>query len=241
MKTLFNELLYQPLYNILIGLIDVLPNADIGFAVILLTVFVKIVLFPLSKKSIKTQLLMKDIEPEIKELKIKYKDNQQELAQKTLQLYREKGVNPFAGIFLVLIQLPVIIALYLVFSKAGLPSIKPELLYSFIDIPNNAQTVFLGFINLISNKNILVAFLVLITQSIQIRLSLPKQTDSNSPDSQFAQEIMKSMHFQMKYILPIITAIAAYSLISVIGLYWITSNIFAIFQELYLKKTIKKN
>ncbi len=101
--------------------------------------------------------------------------------------------------------------------------------------------MFLGFINLISNKNILVAFLVLITQSIQIRLSLPKQTDSNTPDSQFAQEIMKSMHFQMKYILPIITAIAAYSLISVIGLYWITSNIFAIFQELYLKKTLKKN
>ncbi len=101
MKTLFTELLYQPLYNILIGLIDILPNADIGFAVIILTVFVKVILFPLSKKAIKTQLLMKEIEPELKELKVKYKDNQQELAQKTLQMYRDKGVNPFAGIFLV--------------------------------------------------------------------------------------------------------------------------------------------
>ncbi len=241
MKTIFIELLYRPLYNILVSLIDILPHADIGFAVIILTIIVKIVLLPLSKQAIKTQLLMKEIEAPLKELKVTYKDNQQELAQKTLELYRTKGINPFASIFLIFIQLPVIIALYFVFSQAGFPNINTDLLYSFVAIPSQVQTTFLGFIDLIANKNILVAALVLITQSIQIRLALPPQDTSSVPEGQFAQEFMKGLHFQMKYILPIITAVASYSLISVIGLYWIVSNIFAIGQEIYFKNTIKKS
>ena len=239
MKTIFIELLYKPLYNVLVFLMDIIPHADIGFAVIILTIIVKIILLPLSKKAIKTQLLMKDIEGPLKELREKYKDNPQELAYKTLDLYKEKGVNPFASIFLILIQIPVIIALYFVFAKAGLPSINNELLYSFVAFPSQIQTTFLGFINLIENKSILIAVFVLLTQSIQIRLSLPKQ-DSIPSDNQFAQEFMKGLHFQMKYILPVITAIASYSLISVVGLYWVVGNIFAIFQELYFKKTLKK-
>ncbi len=240
MKTIFIEVLYKPLYNLLVWLIDILPHADIGFAVIILTIIVKVLLMPLSKQAIKTQLLMKDIEGPIKELREQYKDNPQELAHKTLDLYRQKGVNPFASIFLIMIQLPVIIALYFVFAKAGFPSINSELLYSFVAYPEYIQTTFLGFINLISSKSILIAFLVLITQSIQIRLSLPKQDQSSLPDNQFAQDFMKGLHFQMKYILPIITAVAAYSLVSVVGLYWIVGNVFAILQELYFRKTLKK-
>jgi YidC/Oxa1 family membrane protein insertase len=240
MKTIFLETLYKPLYNLLVWLIDILPHADVGFAVIILTIIVKIILFPLSKQAIKTQLLMKDIEPALKEIRAKHKENPQELAHKTLDLYREKGINPFASIFLILIQLPVILALYFVFAKAGFPSINTELLYSFVAVPQQVQTTFLGFIDLISNKSIILAALVLITQSIQIRLSLPKQDSSSLPDNQFAQEFMKGLHFQMKYILPIITAVATYSLISVIGLYWFVGNVFSIAQELYFKKTLKK-
>lgn len=239
MKTIFIEILYKPLYNILVWLIDVLPHADIGFAVIILTVFVKIILLPLSKQAIKTQLLMKDLETPLKEIREKNKDNPQELAQQTLALYREKGVNPFASIFLVFIQIPVIIALYFVFARAGLPNINSGLLYSFVSFPESIQTTFLGFINLVSNKSYIIAFLVLITQSIQIRFSLPKQT-INEGQTEFAQEFMKGLHFQMKYILPIITATASYGLISVVGLYWIVGNIFSIFQELYFRKTLKK-
>jgi YidC/Oxa1 family membrane protein insertase len=240
MKTFFVETLYKPLYNLLVWLIDVLPHADIGFAVIILTIIVKVLLFPLSKKAIKTQLLMKEIEAPIKELREQYKDNPQELAHKTLELYRQKGVNPFASILLILIQLPVIIALYFVFAKAGLPAINSDLLYSFVSYPEQIQTTFLGFINLVSNKSILIAVFVLVTQAIQIRLSLPSQDKSSLPDNQFAQDFMKGLHFQMKYILPMITAVAAYSLVSVVGLYWVVGNIFAILQELYFRKTLKK-
>lgn len=239
MKTLFNELLYKPLYNLLVGLMDILPHADIGFAVIILTLIVKFILFPLSKKAIKTQLILKEIEKPLKELREKYKDNPQQLAQKTLQMYRDNKLNPFAGIFLILIQLPVVIALYLVFARAGLPAINPDLLYSFVSVPASIQTTFLGFIDLVANKSWLVAILVFVTQSIQIRFSLPKQEDAQIGDSEFAQEFMKGLHFQMKYILPVITAVVSYSLISVVGLYWIVGNIFSTLQEIYFKKTLR--
>ena len=239
MKTIFIETIYRPLYNALVGLIDILPHADIGFAVIILTIIVKVILFPLSKKAIKTQLLMKELEQPLKEIREKYKDNHQELAQNTLQLYRDRGVNPFASILLIFIQLPIILALYFIFAQSGIPTINQELLYSFIAYPEQVQTVFLGFIDLIANKSILIAGLVLITQSVQIRLSLPSQTNT-LPEGEFAKEFMKGLHFQMKYILPVITAAIAYSLISVVGLYWIISNLFAIGQEIYFKKTLHK-
>jgi YidC/Oxa1 family membrane protein insertase len=240
MKTLFFETIYRPLYNLLVGLIDILPHADIGFAVIILTIIVKIILFPLSKKSIQTQILMKEIEGPLKEIREKYKDNPQEQAQKTLQMYRDNNINPFAGIFLILIQLPIIITLYFVFAQSGLPVINPELLYSFVAVPETIRTTFLGFIDLVSNKSLLVALLVLITQAIQIRFSLPKAEDMPTSDNEMAQEFMKGLHFQMKYVLPIITAVASYSFISVVGLYWIVGNIFATFQEIHFRRTIKR-
>jgi YidC/Oxa1 family membrane protein insertase len=240
MKTLFFETIYRPLYNLLVGLIDILPHADIGFAVIILTLIVKIILFPLSKKSIQTQLRMKEIEQPLKEIREKYKDNPQEQAQKTMAMYRESGINPFAGIFLILIQLPIVITLYFVFARSGLPTINPALLYSFVPSPEAIQTTFLGFIDLVSSKSLLVAALVLITQSIQIRFSLPKKDEMPTSDSQMAQDFMKGLHFQMKYVLPVITAVVSYSLISVVGLYWIVGNIFATLQEIYFRNTIKK-
>jgi len=241
MKAFFIETLYKPLYNALVSLIDILPHADIGLAVIFLTIIVKVLLLPLSKKAIKTQLLMKDLEGPMKELKLQYKDNPHELAQKTLEMYREKGVNPFASIFLILIQLPIVIALYFVFAKSGLPVINPDLLYSFVSFPQNIQTDLFGLINLVSNQSLVIAALVFLTQFVQVRISLPKQNqDAPVSDNQFAQDFMKGLHFQMKYVLPIITSVISYSLISVVGLYWIVGNIFAIAQELYFKKVLKK-
>ena len=239
MKTFFTEILYKPLYNALVGIMDLLPHANIALSVIILTILVKIILLPLSKKAIKTQLLMKELEKPMKEIKEQNKDNPQEMAQKTFALYREKGVNPFAGIFLILIQLPIIITLYFVFARSGLPVINVDLLYSFVPTPQDIETTLLGFIDVVSNKSAIIAGLVFLTQSIQIRLSLPKQ-DPNSSSSQFAQDFMKGLHFQMKYILPVITAIISYTLISVVGLYWIVGNIFSVVQEIYFKKTLKK-
>jgi YidC/Oxa1 family membrane protein insertase len=91
--------------------VSVIPGADIGVAVILLTLLVKFVLFPLSHKSSKSQADMKKIEPDIKALQEKHKGDKEALAKKTMELYKEKGVNPFSGCLPIILQLPIIIAL----------------------------------------------------------------------------------------------------------------------------------
>src|ERR1035437_811775 len=126
MSFIFHNFFYAPLYNGLILFINVIPFHDVGLAVILFTCIIKVIIFPLSQQSIKTQFEMKQIEPELNEIKLKYKDDKQVQAEKTMQLYKDKGINPFAGILLMLIQLPILIALYWVFLKGGLPTIDAK-------------------------------------------------------------------------------------------------------------------
>jgi YidC/Oxa1 family membrane protein insertase len=124
---LYNAVFYKPLYNGLIYLFNLIPFADAGIVVIIFTIIVKIILFPLSIKATKSQMEMKSIEPQLKEIKEKYKDNKEELSKKTIELYKEKEINPFSGFFVLLIQLPIIIALYSVFLRSGLPNIKTDI------------------------------------------------------------------------------------------------------------------
>jgi len=238
---LFNTILYQPLYNGLIGLIDIIPGGNIGFAVIILTIIVKIVLFPLSAKAIRTQIKIKDIEGDLNDLKKEHKDDREALGKAMLDLYRENKINPFAGVLLVLIQIPVIIALYFVFSKAGFPEINTELLYSFIPVPEYVTTLFLGFIDLTLAKNALIALIAGVSQYYQMKFVMQKNKPVEKPEKERTpmDDIMKNMQFQMRYVMPVITFFISYSLIAVIGLYWTVANIFAIVQEIYVQKKIK--
>src|SRR3989338_9741209 len=127
MKVIF----YVPLYNGLIFLIGVLPGHSVGIAVILFTVIVKLLLSPLSHKAAKFQLEMKAHEGDLNRIKEKYKNDKQAQGKAILEFYREKKVNPFAAIIPLFIQIPIVIALYYVFYKGGLPSVDASLLYSF--------------------------------------------------------------------------------------------------------------
>jgi len=241
-STAFNTVLYRPLYNIFIGFIEAFPWIDAGIVVILFTIFVKLVLFPLSQKSVRSQIEMKNIQPEIDEIKIKYKDNKQEQALKTMNLYKEKGINPFSGIFLALIQLPILIALYMVFYKGGLDIIHTETLYSFIKAPGEINKVFLGMFD-ITEKNTVLAVVVALGQYLQIKFTLPaiKKTEGDKKEPSFQNELAKSMNMQMKYVMPIFMFFIARSFAAIVSLYLITSSVFAIGQELYMrKKLIKK-
>jgi YidC/Oxa1 family membrane protein insertase len=243
MKSLFNTTLYEPLYNALIGLIDIIPGGDMGLAVILLTLIVKFILFPLSASSIRTQIKMKEIDGEVKNIKEEYKDNREEMGKKMLELYRKNKINPFAGIFLILIQLPIILALYFVFARAGFPDVNTDILYSFIPTPESINTSFLGFIDLASNKNILLALLAGVSQYFQMKFvmsNVKKRKDKeDKKESNPMEEVMEKMQFQMKFIMPIITFFISFTLVSVVGLYWFVSNVFAIGQELYIQKKIR--
>ena len=114
MSYIFHLFFYNPLYNGLIILLSWLPHPDVGLAVILFTVFIKLVLFPLSKKAVRTQMEIKEIEPELAKIKEKYKDDREKQAKETMSLYQKKGINPFSSFFLVLIQAPIIFALYFI-------------------------------------------------------------------------------------------------------------------------------
>lgn len=240
MSYLFNIFFYKPLYNGLIFLITIIPWADIGIVVILFTCIVKLALFPLSKKSVLTQIKMKEIQPDLDAIKEKYKNNKQEQALKVMALYKEKKVNPFSGILLLFIQIPIIFALYFVFLKGGLPKIDTGMLYSFIRIPEFVDISFFGLMD-ITQKSYLMAFFAALTQFFQVKFAVPsfKKTDDKSKQNSFKDDLAKSMSIQMKYILPVIIFFISRGLPAVVALYWTTSNLFAIAQELYLRRSYK--
>src|SRR4051812_37884353 len=129
---MYHTFIFNPLYNGLIGLIDLFPWMDAGIAVIVFTIVVKLILFPLSKKAIVTQVRMKDLQPEIDKIKETYKNDKQTLGLKTMELYKANKVNPLSSFVQLIIQLPILWALYRIFVNSGLPVVNHEYLYSFI-------------------------------------------------------------------------------------------------------------
>ncbi|MDQ5949130.1 MAG: YidC/Oxa1 family rane protein insertase [Patescibacteria group bacterium] len=210
-----------------------IPFADAGVIVIVFTTIIKFVLLPLSIKASKSQIEMKSVEKDLQIIKDTYKDNKEELSKKTIEYYKEKGINPFAGILILIIQLPIIIGLYQVFLKSGLPEVKTAWLYSFVAIPTSINMMFLNLIN-ISQKSILLAIIAGLTTYFQISLANTAQTQPSGSGMQ--QDIAKAMAVQMKYFFPIVVTFISYSISGALSLYWITSNVFSIVQEMYIKK-----
>lgn len=242
MTSFFTTVFYQPIYNVLVFLITLLPGADAGIIIILVTIIVRLVLFPLSQKSIRTQLRMKEITPELEALKLKYANDKQEQARQTMAFYKQKGVNPFSGFFAILIQFPIIISLYQIFYAGGISKIDPALLYSFVHVPTHVVSmVFLGFIDLTS-KNIIFALLAAVTQFLQALIITPTpQPVVAGEKKSIGNDLARSMTFQSKYVFPILIFFIAYAVSAAVSLYWIASNTFSIFQELYIRAQYKKN
>lgn len=234
LSNIWNIFLYQPLLNALAFLVSVIPGGDVGLAVIILTILVKIVLFPLSQRSIESQAAMNLLAPELNKIKNSGL-SKEEQAKQTFELYKKNKTNPFSGCLLVLIQIPIIFALYYVFFK-GL-NFENGLLYSFIQAPENINMIFLGILN-ISEKSIILAILAGISQYLQAYF-MPKPVLSSGNSNSFQDSFAKSMSMQMKYVFPFVVAFIAYTISGAIALYWITSNIFSVGQQIYVnKKTI---
>lgn len=235
LSNLWNAILYKPLVNILALIIAIIPGGDLGIAVIVLTILVKLALFPLSQRSIESQAKMNLLAPELDKIK-KSGASKEEQAKLTFELYKQNKTNPFSGCLLILIQLPIIFALYYVFLKEL--NFDNGLLYSFVKAPENINMHFLGLIDIASKNNIILAILAGISQFFQAQL-MPKPAISNNTSGSFQDSFAKSMQVQMKYIFPVMVAFIAFSVSGAVALYWVTSNIFAIGQQIYINK--KKN
>ncbi|MCK5591877.1 MAG: YidC/Oxa1 family membrane protein insertase [Candidatus Pacebacteria bacterium] len=236
---MFNTYLYEPLYNTLVFLIGVLPGHSVGLAIIVLTIIVKLIILPLTHKSTKSQAKMKKIEPEAQKLREKHKNNKQVQAQQIMDLYKRHGVNPFSSCLLMLVQFPVIIALYWVFYKGLNGGVQEEILYSFIQYPESINMFFLGVFDL-AGKSMILALLAGITQFFQMKLAMPdipkaKPKDSSKEPS-FKEDLARNMSLQMRYMMPIIVFVIAWQISAAVALYWVVSNIFSVIHELIVKR-----
>jgi len=231
MTYIFNTLLYQPLLNVLVLLYLYIPGSDFGLAVISLTILIKTILHPLGVKSIRSQRDLAAIQPQIKEVQEKYKNNKEEQAKALMVLYKKEKLNPFSGCLPLLIQLPILLALYSVFGS-GIEG-HADLLYSYVSVPVGFNSTFLGLIDL-SEPNLILAVLAGIFQHIQIKTGLPKTkiTKNSSPSEKMQQ--------QMQYFMPVLMVIILFGLPSAIGLYWITTTIFTIIQQYIIFKKPKE-
>lgn len=236
MAYLYNTIIFQPFYNGFIFLMNLFPFFDAGVIIVIFTIIIKIIILPLSIKASKAQIEMKSTEKDLQQIKEKYKNDKSEQSKKIMEYYKERGINPFAGIFVLLIQFPILIGLYQVFIKSGLPKINTALLYSFIGGPIAINMMFLGLIN-ISEKSIILALIAGITTYFQISHTAGANTQTGGTQG----DIAKAMAVQMKYFFPILMTFIAYTISGAIAIYFITSNVFAIAQEIYIKKKYHKD
>ncbi|MDD4607178.1 MAG: YidC/Oxa1 family membrane protein insertase [Patescibacteria group bacterium] len=232
---IFNTVLYQPIYNLLIFFYNIVPGHDIGVAIILLTIVIKLILYPLSLKSIKAQKAMKELQPKIQELQKKYKDKKEELARKTMELYKQEKVSPMSGCLPLLLQLPFLIAVYQVF-RAGLNSADFSLLYPFVQNPGTIETRMFGleFLNL-ANPIWLFAVVAGLAQFWQTKMLSTQQPPVGIADKTGAKDenVAAIMNKQMQYMMPAVTVIIGLSLPGGLTLYWMLSTLLMVAQQYY--------
>jgi len=230
-KSFFKAVLYQPLYNLLVFFAWLVPGHSIGWSIIILTLFVKLLLWAPSVKAMKTPLEMRQYQPELKALQEKYKDDRAAQAQAQMAFYKEKGINPLSGCLPVLIQLPIIFILYQVFITA-LGQDRSDLLYSFT--PHIALNMSWLGIDLVNPDRRFI--LPIIAAALQFFQTRHMQILQGPP---VGNDMAASISKQMLYLFPIMTFVITLSLPAGLALYWASSTLFSWHQQLYVAKNFK--
>lgn len=232
---MFRTILFLPLYNALVVFTQIF-NGSLGWAVVGLTILVKLLLAPLAHKSTITQLQHKKLAPLVNEIKKKF-PNQKDQAIKLNELYKEHKANPLSGCIVLLIQLPVLFAIFYVFKEGAV--IDPANLYTFVSAPAVVNPIWLGID--ITQPNILLLLITAAVQYAQMALS-PSMQQSNDPvDTTDTQAMMAaSMQKTMKYIIPVVIVAGGWTLPGAVLIYWVVSSLFMIIQERLTMKLLAK-
>lgn len=250
MGAIFHGAVYQPLYNILIFLYNVIPGGDFGIAIVAVTLFIKFAMIPLSKKQIQSQKKMQEIQPELKKIQKKYKEDKEKQTKEVMNFYKENKVNPFSGCFPMIIQIIFLIAMYRVIiniSNAELV-INTEDLYSFVEDPGKINHTFLGIVDLLK-PSIPIAILAAASQFWQTKLIMAKSTkkkeDENKEDKEDDKpeepDFAQIMNKQMLVLGPMLTLFIGIKFAAGLAIYWLVSTLFAVFQQLYIFKKDKES
>lgn len=227
----FHTYLYEPIYNLLVFLYAVVPGQDIGVAIIILTVIIKLVLYPFSLKSIKSQRALTQLQPKIDELKRKFKGKKEEMAKAMMELYSKEKVSPFSSCLPLLIQLPILFALYRV-MRDGLRQAEITGLYSWVPNPGSLDPTFLDSIDLAA-PNIFLAILAGIIQFWQARMLSARKPPKSLRKKEGAKDenLLSTMNTQMVYFMPIMTVVIGATLPGGLTLYWLVNNLLTVGQQ----------
>jgi YidC/Oxa1 family membrane protein insertase len=227
MGHIWQTIFYQPLFNLLIALYN-FAGGDMGLAIVLLTVLIKLVLYPLSQKTLQSQRALQELQPKVEELKSKYKDQKEKLAQELMGLYQKEKVSPLSSCLPLLVQMPFLFAMYQVF-RSGLASQSLDLLYGFVVRPDSLGHMLFNLVDL-SQKNIplaVVTGLAMFWQSKMLITKRPPIPVSGSQDENFTAIMNK----QVMYIMPVMTVVLGFTLPGGLMLYWLTNTLLTILQQ----------
>lgn len=228
---IFFVVLYQPLFNLLVWLYNVIPGSDIGFAIIALTLLIRFILVPVTQQSLKSQKAMQGLQPKIEEVKAKYKDDKEGQAKAMMELYKREKVNPLSSCLPLVIQLIVLITLYRVLS-AGITSAGLDGLYPFVHDPGHLNTTLLGIVDL-GAPNIVLAVIAGIVQFFQAKMMITNQPPKQVAKAEGAKDeaMLASVNKSMLYMMPVMTVIIGARLPGGLALYWVVSNLFMVIQQ----------
>ncbi len=232
MKQFFTTILYQPIYNLFIFLVGIMPGHNLGLAIIVLTGVIRLILYPLKHNSLEAQVKLRDIGPEIKEINTKYKDDRQGQSMAMMQLYKDKGINPAGGCLPQLIQLPILFILFLVL-RHGVE--QYNLLYSFVAIPTNISSHFL-WIKDMTQPDPWFLFPILAggAQFLFSRSMAPLMYNSDT------NEVAGILQKQMIYFFPVMTIFIAARFPAALSLYWAVGSLIDWYQQTHSTRRINR-
>ncbi len=228
---MYQEFIYRPLFNLTVAIYNTLPVADLGLAIITMTVIIRLALSPLSRRALVLQRKMSLLTPRMNEIREKFKSDQRAQSEALTQLYKQEGINPLWGCVPLLIQIPIIFALYRVFSAVSKGG-DLNLLYSFISNPIHISATFLHIVDLSQPSHVL-AILAGALQFMQARQTIQK------PQGPSTGGIAEAMNTQMLYFFPAMIIIISWRFPAGLSLYWVTTTAFSIVEQLYIRKTMK--
>ena len=222
----YNDIIYRPLLNLLVFFYNIIPGHDIGIVIIVVTVVIRLILAPSFHKSLKSQKAMNDLQPKLNEMREKHKNDKEAQAKAMMELYKEHKINPLSSCLPLLLQLPILIGLFQVF-RVALGGHYIAGLYSFIKAPTSISAMFLGLVDL-SKPSIIFGVIAGLAQFWQSKMMMPKAAGQDAT--------MKAMQMQTTYVLPVISMIIAIRLPAGLPLYWIVTTLFAVGQQIYIKR-----
>lgn len=233
---LFTEILYRPIFNILVVFLGVF-GANLGIAIILLTVLIRALMIKQTSMGNDMQKGMSDLQPKLNEIQEKYKDDPKRLSEETMKVFKTQGKWPLKGCLMMLIQIPVFIGLFTVIQKISTNQIPADWLYSFLPFgqkfldPANINHMFLG-IDLLSTKNIVMAVIAAVFTYLQMQLTTlakPATVPQKGPNGQEMPDMTKMMGM-MNWFMMFMIGSFVYGTQAGVGLYILTTTIFSVAQ-----------